>query len=206
MPYRTVRAEASGSLVIEKSEFIAKIAPVTSSEDAAAFISTVRSEHRKARHSCYAYTLRKGFETRFSDDGEPQGTAGQPILDVIKKNSLTDVCIVVTRYFGGILLGKGGLTRAYSGAASLSVSQAEIMLMRDARECILNFDYSFYDRLLRILPNYEAKISEQDFSDAVYMKLLIPEEHVGTFSDVIRELSNAKIEPDFSDIICADFS
>ena len=78
--------------------------------------------------------------------------------------------------------------------------------MRDARECVLNFDYSFYDRLLRILPDYEAKISEQDFSDAVYMKLLIPEEHVGAFSDVLRELSNAKIEPNFSDIFCADFS
>lgn len=203
--YKTVRGEAVGSITVEKSEFIARIAHVTNQEEAAAFIDSVRAEHRRARHNCYAYTLREGFETRFSDDGEPQGTAGPPILDVIQKSGLTDVCIVVTRYFGGILLGKGGLTRAYSSAASRAVSEAQIKDMHSAKSCVLRFDYSFYDRIQRMLPAYEIKTASQDFADSVSMELLIKEEHCGRFSDELIEMSNGKISPEFSDVFFADF-
>ena len=206
MSYKTIRSAAVGTITVEKSEFIAKIAPVKTSFEAMAFIDSVRQEHRKARHNCYAYTLREGFETRFSDDGEPSGTAGVPILDVIQKNDLQDVAIVVTRYFGGILLGKGGLCRAYSSAASAAVSAASIMDMQSARDCLICFEYSFYDRLLRILPKYQIKTVSTDFSELVSMKLLIPEENCAPFADALREMSNAKIIPKFSEIYFADFA
>ena len=206
MPYKTVASPAVGSIVIEKSEFIAKIAPVTSSEEAAAFIDSVRAEHRKARHNCYAYTLRDGFETRFSDDGEPQGTAGAPILDVIQKSGLTDVCIVVTRYFGGILLGKGGLTRAYSSSAAKAVAEAQLKIMCDARDVSLTMDYTFYDRVLRLLPEFEIKTLAQDFADAVSLKLLIKEEYCEKFREKLIDISNGQLTPEFSETYYADFA
>lgn len=206
MPYKTISGTATESITIEKSEFIAKIAPVTTSEEAAAFIDSVRAEHRRARHNCYAYTLRDGFETRFSDDGEPQGTAGAPILDVIQKSGLTDVCIVVTRYFGGILLGKGGLTRAYSSAASKAVAAAPLKIMCDARDVTLRLEYTLYDRVLRLLPEFEIKTVLQDFADSITLKLLIKEEFCEGFKEKLRDLSNGQIAPEFSETYYADFA
>lgn len=206
MPYKTIRAEALDSIVIEKSEFIAKIAPVATSEEAAAFIDSVKAEHRRARHNCYAYTLREGFETRYSDDGEPSGTAGTPILDVIQKSGLSDVCIVVTRYFGGILLGKGGLTRAYSSAAARAVAAAELKIMCDAREISLNMEYPLYDRVLRLLPEFEVKILDQSFETAVKMRVLCREELCESFVVGITELSNGQINVEQSETFYADFA
>lgn len=206
MPYKTIRAEALDSIVIEKSEFIAKIAPVATSEEAAAFIDSVKAEHRRARHNCYAYTLREGFETRYSDDGEPSGTAGTPILDVIQKSGLSDVCIVVTRYFGGILLGKGGLTRAYSSAAARAVAAAELKIMCDAREISLNMEYPLYDRVLRLLPEFEVKILDQSFETAVKMRVLCREELCEGFVVGITELSNGQIKVEQSETFYADFA
>lgn len=206
MPYKTIRAEALDSIVIEKSEFIAKIAPVATSEEAAAFIDSVKAEHRRARHNCYAYTLREGFETRYSDDGEPSGTAGTPILDVIQKSGLSDVCIVVTRYFGGILLGKGGLTRAYSSAAAKAVAAAELKIMCDAREISLNMEYPLYDRVLRLLPEFEVKILDQSFETAVKMQVLCREELCEGFVGAITELSNGQIKVEQSETFYADFA
>lgn len=206
MPYKTVLEPASDSLVIEKSEFIAKISPVKTSEEAAAFIDSVRSEHRRARHNCYAYTLREGFETRFSDDGEPQGTAGQPILEVIQKSGLSDVCVVVTRYFGGILLGKGGLTRAYSSSAAKAVAAAKIRLMNEAKNVTAVFDYSLYERILRLLPEFEVKTVGQDFSDSVTLNLLVKEDIAESFCLKLKDVSNGKIKTELSETFFADFA
>lgn len=206
MPYKTVLEPASDSLIIEKSEFIAKISPVKTSEEAAAFIDSVRSEHRRARHNCYAYTLREGFETRFSDDGEPQGTAGQPILEVIQKLGLSDVCVVVTRYFGGILLGKGGLTRAYSSSAAKAVAAAKIRLMNEAKNVTAVFDYSLYERILRLLPEFEVKTVGQDFSDSVTLNLLVKEDIAESFCLKLKDVSNGKIKTELSETFFADFA
>lgn len=206
MPYKTVLEPASDSLIIEKSEFIAKISPVKTSEEAAAFIDSVRSEHRRARHNCYAYTLREGFETRFSDDGEPQGTAGQPILEVIQKSGLSDVCVVVTRYFGGILLGKGGLTRAYSSSAAKAVAAAKIRLMNEAKNVTAVFDYSLYERILRLLPEFEVKTVGQDFSDSVTLNLLVKEDVAESFCLKLKDVSNGKIKTELSETFFADFA
>lgn len=205
MPYKTVRAPAVYSFTVEKSEFIAKIAPLSSSEDAAGFIDSVRAEHRRARHNCYAYVLRDGFESRFSDDGEPQGTAGQPILDVIKKNGITDAGIVVTRYFGGILLGKGGLTRAYSQAASGAVQSADVLTMTEAREVAFSLDYSLYDRVVRLIPEFGAKTVSQDFADSISLRLLIRDELCGGFCARLSDISNGRLTPSVSDVRFADF-
>jgi len=125
--YRTIRKAASAEIVIKRSRFIAELIPVNSPEEAARHIAAIKKEHYNARHSCSAMIIGKKSEfLRCSDDGEPQGTAGVPMLEVLKQNGLTDVLVVVTRYFGGILLGAGGLVRAYSDAAAEAVRAAEI--------------------------------------------------------------------------------
>ena len=125
MNYFTVSQPAEDSFIEKRSEFIGYIAPVATNEQAVDFINQIRAKHRKAKHNVYAYILRQDNISRYSDDGEPQGTAGMPVLEVLKKRGLTDVCVVVTRYFGGILLGGGGLVRAYSHAASLACDAAD---------------------------------------------------------------------------------
>ena len=129
MGYTTIYEEAQASFTEKKSEFIGHIAPVSTTDEAVAFINRIKAENRKARHNVYAYVLREGNVSRYSDDGEPQGTGGVPVLDVINKSGLTDVCVVVTRYFGGILLGASGLTRAYSQGCSMAVNAAIITFL-----------------------------------------------------------------------------
>lgn len=115
--FDTIKAEAEDEFVEKRSRFLCAIAPVRSPEEAAAFLTRRREQHYDARHTVYAYILREGNREKYSDDGEPQGTGGQPVLEVLRRAGLTDVCVAVTRYFGGILLGAGGLTRAYANGA-----------------------------------------------------------------------------------------
>jgi len=204
--YKTVREEASDSFIVEKSEFIGRILPVKTEEEAIAFIDKVRSENRKARHNCYAYVLSDGNITRYSDDAEPQGTAGPPILDVIQKSGLSDVCIVVTRYFGGILLGKGGLTRAYSNGASIAVSAAKVMEMYPAYEVTAICDYSFYDRISYALPEFEVKITGTDYSDKVSIHFAIKKELFPTLERKLMDLTNGGVSIEKSDEILFDFA
>ena len=145
--YRTIAAPAEDEFIEKKSRFIGYIAPVTTEQEAAAFIESVRARHREARHNCYAYRLRQNNLARFSDDGEPSGTAGRPILEVLQREDLTDVCVVVTRYFGGILLGTGGLARAYTQGCKIAVAAAGVLCMYPAVECTLSADYGFYGKL-----------------------------------------------------------
>ena len=205
--YKTVREEASDSFIVEKSEFIGRILPVKTEEEAIAFIDKVRSENRKARHNCYAYVLSEGNITRYSDDAEPQGTAGMPVLDIIRKTSgLSDVCIVVTRYFGGILLGKGGLTRAYSNGASIAVSAAKVMVMYPAYEVTAICDYSFYDRISYALPEFEVKITGTDYSDKVSIHFAIKKELFLTLERKLMDLTNGGVSIEKSDEILFDFA
>ncbi len=204
--YKTVRNEAKDSFIVEKSEFIGQIMPVKTEEDALAFIDKVRSENRKARHNCYAYALSEGNITRYSDDAEPQGTAGAPILDVIQKNGLSDVCIVVTRYFGGILLGKGGLTRAYSNGASIAVAAAKVMEMYPAYEVMAVCEYSFYDRISYALPEFGVKITGTDYSDKVAIGFAIKKELYPALEKKLMDLTNGGVSIEKSDEILYDFA
>lgn len=206
MAYKTIYDPAQASFIEQKSEFIGYIAPVKTNEEAVAFIESIKAQHRKARHNCYAYVLRDGMISRYSDDGEPQGTAGPPILDVILKSGLTDVCIVVTRYFGGILLGKGGLTRAYSTGASMAVNAARLMIMCEAYELTLTLDYSLYDKVNYVLPDFEIKILATDYAEKVKITLLVKEELADNLCDKLVDITNGNIEISKSDKIYADFA
>ena len=141
MGYRTIAQAVTASFIEKKSEFIATLVPVQTADAAIACIEEVRKANRKARHNVYAYILRENHMTRYSDDGEPQGTAGVPVLNVLQKQNLTDVCCVVTRYFGGILLGGGGLVRAYSHSAALAVEAAQIQTKISCHPVTLKMAY-----------------------------------------------------------------
>ncbi len=206
MSYKTVRNRASSSITIEKSEFIGVICPVRTNEEAVAFIESVRSENRKARHNCYAYILRDNFISRYSDDGEPQGTAGLPILDVLKKNELTDVCIVVTRYFGGILLGKGGLTRAYSNAASLAVNASEVVEMLSGFCLTIESDYSRYETIIRCLGEKGARVDKTEFTENVKIAASVRAEICDELMETLTDLTNGGISLCKSDELTIDFS
>ncbi len=206
MAYKTIYDRASDSFVVDKSEFIGYIAPVKTNEEAVAFIEEIKAQNRKARHNCYAYVLRDGSISRYSDDGEPQGTAGPPILDVIQKSGVSDVCIVVTRYFGGILLGKGGLTRAYSTGASIALNAAKLMIMCDAYQLVLTLDYSLYDKVNYVLPDYEIKVLSTDYADKVKITLIVKEELCESLSAKLVDISNGNIVIDKSAKFYADFA
>ena len=167
MNYFTISANAKASFIEKRSEFIGYIAPVKTNNEAVAFINSIKAEHRKAKHNVYAYILRNDNISRYSDDGEPQGTAGVPVLDVLQKRGLTDVCVVVTRYFGGILLGGGGLVRAYSHAASLACDAAHIMNMCLCHRIRITADYGMYGKISYLLPNFDTITVNSDFGSDV---------------------------------------
>ncbi len=193
MSYITVKAPAQDEFIEKKSRFIGYISPVRTPEEAAAFIAEIKALHREATHNVSAWKLRDG-QKRYSDDGELQGTAGIPVLDVIEKEGLVDVCIVATRYFGGILLGGGGLVRAYSHTAKLAVDAAQKLTMFECRQLSAALDYSLYGKLSYILPDYEVKVLSSDFGEKVTLSLLIKSERYPEFEKAYCELTNGQGE------------
>lgn len=204
--YSTVKAFASDTFTEKKSEFIGYIAPVTTNEEAVSFIEKIRSEHRKATHNVYAYILREGNTSRYSDDGEPQGTAGVPVLDVLKKEGLTDVCCVVTRYFGGILLGGGGLVRAYSHSAKIAVDAAEKMIMCAAYPVKITVDYDLYGKISYILPEFEVKITDTDFGTDVTVSLLVKKAFAEKLELTLTDITNGRLNFVQGEEIFGDFA
>ena len=196
----------AATVVEKRSEFIGYIAPVKTDEEAVNFINTIKAKHRKAKHNVYAYILRKDNISRYSDDGEPQGTAGVPVLDVLQKRGLTDVCVVVTRYFGGILLGGGGLVRAYSHAASLACDAAHTMDMCLCHRLKICTDYGMYGKLTYILPNFETITVNSDFADSVTLELLVLSEKLSALISEITEITNGSAEITDCGELFEDFS
>lgn len=194
MEYKTIRNRGEDELIERRSRFIGHIAPVKTEEEALAFLEEVRAANREANHNCYAYVLREGQIRRYSDDGEPQGTAGVPILEVLLRNELVDVCAVVTRYFGGVLLGAGGLVRAYSTGASIAVAAGGIMTMTPCTSFVVEVDYSLYGKLSYILPDYRIVVQESSFGEKVRLVLLIKTERMPAFQKALQELSAGKAE------------
>ena len=190
--YRTVRKEGCGEYEVKRSRFLCYAAPVRSQDEAAAFIASIKQKHWDARHNCSAYILREGGVKRFSDDGEPQGTAGMPILDVLEKSEVTDVCVVITRYFGGILLGAGGLVRAYSHSAALALEAGEIITMVKCAECELTCDYTLYGRIPALIAEHAGKESGTDFTDIVTVRFRLPEDEVDAFQAQLTEYSSGR--------------
>lgn len=206
MEYRTIADPITATLVEKKSEFIASLFPVKTSEEAIGCIEDVKKNNRKARHNVYAYIVRDQNTSRYSDDGEPQGTAGMPVLDVLMKNKLTDICCVVTRYFGGILLGGGGLVRAYSGSTSLAVQKSKIMVMRECIAMELTMDYSMYGKVSYILPQYEILQTSSDFGNNVSLSLLVQTNFAVKLKEDLINLTNGQIKITEGAVKFADFS
>lgn len=204
--YRTIAAPATASYIEKKSEFIAQLAPVQTNEEAIAFLEEVKRQHRKAKHHVYAYCLRKENTTRYSDDGEPQGTAGVPVLEVLQKNQLTDLCCVVTRYFGGILLGANGLVRAYSHSAACTVSQAQQKVMQPCYPVTLQLDYALYGKLLYHLPQNVLAQVETQFLDQVTMRFFVQAAHWHTLQKDLIDLTGNQIAMEAGALQYADFS
>lgn len=186
MEYITLGKEAEVSFTEKRSLFIGNAAPVKTEEEAMAFISKIRGKYGDATHNTYAYMLSNG-SARYSDDGEPQGTAGVPILSVIQKGGFTDAVIVVTRYFGGILLGAGGLVRAYSASARDAVAAAEIVTYARYTEFTLKCSYSDYQKIIPMLALCSVKEDGADFSDSVELRLAAKEKDLDDFSSRLSE-------------------
>ncbi|MCD7828265.1 MAG: YigZ family protein [Clostridiales bacterium] len=193
--YFTLKNESRDEFTEKRSRFIGYAKPVADAEEAAAFINEIRSKHWDATHNVYAYVLREGQTRRYSDDGEPSGTAGVPVLDVLLKENLTDCAVVATRYFGGVLLGAGGLVRAYSHTSKIAVSAAGIIRMSLCDVLRVVCDYNFYGRLTALIPDCGGVVENADFGESVTVVFYLPCENTPSFISKLTELSLGKISP-----------
>ncbi|MBQ5996225.1 MAG: YigZ family protein [Clostridia bacterium] len=191
--YKTVKQKACGEFTEKRSRFIGYACPVSTEEQANEFISEIKSKHWDARHNVYAYILKDGNFKKYSDDGEPQGTAGMPVLEVIGKSGLCDVCVVVTRYFGGILLGGGGLFRAYTKAASLALESACPVTMELCSVLSIKCDYSAHQKLQKLLEKNEAHITDTDYAEEVTVRFYVRNEDEKKIKELIFDFSGGKI-------------
>ena len=190
--YKTIAARAEAEIVEKKSRFIGQIAPVATEEEALAFIAEVKA-HRMARHNVYAYVLRGG-RVRYTDDGEPAKTAGMPTLEAIQHAGLEDVAVVVTRYFGGILLGTGGLVRAYTDATKAAIEAADVVTVSVCVDIILEVPYSLYEQLCRIAEAAGAKLAESDFAENVLLTFRMLDGTQPPFLEKLTELTRGQSE------------
>ena len=185
----TLARPASAELTEKKSVFIGHAAPVTSEEEAVAFVREIKKRYADARHNVFAYELGGGSVARCSDDGEPQGTGGVPVLEIIRKGGFTDAVIVVTRYFGGILLGVGGLVRAYSAAARLAVEAAGIVTYDTFTAFTLTVSYADHGKLTTLLAEAAPLQDGIDFGEAVTLSLALPVGELEAFRRQAAELT-----------------
>ena len=171
MEYISVRAEGSDQFVEKMSRFIGSCRPASTEEEALEFISGLKTKYWDASHNVYAYMLREGNIQRFSDDGEPQGTAGIPVIEAMKKSGVTDAVVVATRYFGGILLGGGGLIRAYSHTATIALAAAQRVRMKRCLKLSIACSYDSYGRVQAIVPECGGIVDDTAFTDSVTLYL-----------------------------------
>lgn len=190
--YKIPAAPGEAELIEKRSRFIGRCVPVNSEAEATGFISEVRAKHRDASHNVYAWRVREGALGRHSDDGEPSGTAGMPLLEVFLKQGLTNFCAVVTRYFGGVLLGAGGLTRAYAKAGALALEVSGVAVMRPWVMGRAVIPYSLYDILLRALEAEGAAGIETAFSEDAAVSFSLPEEKFEPFRAALTDLTSGR--------------
>lgn len=192
--YITVSRYASFEYEDRKSIFIGEAAPVSTEEEALRFIESVKKKYSDASHHVYAYVIRDNSIMRFSDDREPQGTAGMPVLDVIRKRECTNVAIVVTRYFGGTLLGTGGLVRAYTSAAAGAISLADIVTYDLFTTVDISCSYSDYQKIGSVLSEYSFSISNTRYTDSVTVSGKILSRTLDALADKLIQISGGRIK------------
>ena len=189
--YLIPAAYGEGRYEDRKSKFIGEIFPVETPEAAIEVIQSVKAKYRDARHHCYAYIIREGNYMRYSDDGEPQGTAGMPILDVLRRENITNVCCVVTRYFGGVLLGTGGLVRAYTKSAQLGLEAAGINQMSRYSVLLITCPYSLLGVVQNILPEHDCVVEETDYAADVTLTVTLPEGGEDALEQALKDATSA---------------
>lgn len=194
--YVTVKNEAHVEFEEKRSLFIGHAIHVETEEEAAAFVKAIKKEYADATHNVWAYHLKGGIIARYSDDGEPQGTAGMPVLEAIRKSGADDVCVVVTRYFGGILLGAGGLVRAYSHSAVIAINEAEIVVYEPYCEYRLVCGYSEYQKYSNLLGFEKVIIDSTDFEDVVTVSFAVKKTQSERILTKISELGYGRDIPE----------
>jgi len=190
MTYRTLDKEASAGHIERHSRFIGYAFPCTCEEDALKHISEIKKLYPDATHHVYAYNFRQNNVKRFNDDGEPQGTAGIPVLDVIEKQGIIDILVVVVRYFGGILLGSGGLIRSYSQSARLAIAESGIAEMGLCGVYEIAFGYAFLKRVKDLLELYKGNISDIKYTENITTEFSMPLENVELFGQKLNDILN----------------
>ena len=197
--YLIPAAYGEGRYEDRNSKFIGEIFPVETPEAAIEAIQSVKAKYRDARHHCYAYIIREGNYMRYSDDGEPQGTAGMPILDVLRRENITNVCCVVTRYFGGVLLGTGGLVRAYTKSAQLGLEAAGINQMSRYSVLLITCPYSLLGVVQNILPEHDCVVEETDYAADVTLTVTLPEGGEALLEQALKDATSAGVEVECMD-------
>jgi uncharacterized YigZ family protein len=192
--YKTVKIESSDEFTEKRSRFIGYVKPVKTEAEATEFINSIRSKHWDARHNVYAYSLREGNIKRYSDDGEPSGTAGMPVLDVITKNEVYDVCVVVTRYFGGVLLGTGGLVRAYSQGSKIALEAGQVVLMQNCLVCSLTCSYNQYGKISSLIPDNGGVIDDSVFETDVKLSFHIKPDGLPALNKRLADLTSGEVQ------------
>jgi len=192
--YKLPLRPANAEFTEKKSRFIAHITPVSSEEEALAFLRSIRDKHREATHNVYAYRIKHNNICRYSDDGEPSGTAGMPLLEAFSRQDIYDFCCVATRYFGGILLGAGGLVRAYARCGTIALDASGVGSMREITMCLTTLPYSLYENMKRLLKTCGADNIIEDFGAEVLLKFSIPSEELAALQNNVTELTAGKVQ------------
>lgn len=190
-----IPTQASETEFVEKrSRFIGHVLPVETEEEARAFIDAMKKRYYDARHNCWCYLIREGGVVRYSDDGEPQGTAGQPMLGVFEKEGVTNLVCVVTRYFGGILLGAGGLVRAYTRSAKDALDAAGVSVVRRWVKMLVPCSYKAYERVRNETERFGGVISDTEYGADILLTVLVPEQDADTYSAMLIDLTAGEVE------------
>jgi len=194
-PYKTIMKRGFDEFIVQKSRFIGYGAPAENEEGALAFLAEIRTRHKDASHNCYAYIIgANGGIMRYSDDGEPGGTAGLPIIETLKSAAVTNLCVVVTRYFGGILLGAGGLARAYAQGAASALRACEVGVMHPTGQYLMEVPYPLFGKLEHYLHSAPVRVEEKRFLDSVTLTLAIRMADAEGVEREIAELFNGQLE------------
>ena len=194
-PYKTLRQSASDEFIINKSRFIGYGSPAQTEEEALAFLKGIREKHKDATHNCYAYVIgRNAGIMRYSDDGEPGGTAGLPIMEVLKTQGVVNCCVVVTRYFGGILLGAGGLVRAYTQGCVAALKASGVVVMEPSQQYLCEVGYPLWDKVQYALKSLPVQLLGSEFTTAVTFTLLVREKDAQQVLDTLTRVTDGKVE------------
>ena len=191
--YRTVSGPGEAEIIIKKSRFIGQVCPVATEEEAVAFVTEIKKKHREATHNCHAWII-DPLNQRSNDDGEPSGTAGRPMLEILRKEHLERVTVVVTRYYGGIMLGAGGLLRAYGQACKVGLEAAGMGRQVPYQKLTATLDYTLYGKLENQLRERQITVLDTAFTDMVSVTLGLSAEQYSSVSDWLVDLSGGQAE------------